>query len=65
MQEYSYSSDKELNKSLLKDVLGMPKWWLAAFGSLLLVWLTGMGAYGWELNPVSYTHLTLPTNREV
>ena len=50
MQEYSYSSDKELNKSLLKDVLGMPKWWLAAFGSLLLVWLTGMGAYGWELN---------------
>ena len=50
MQEYSHSSDKELNKSLLKDVLGMPKWWLAAFGSLLLVWLTGMGAYGWELN---------------
>ena len=44
MQEYSYASDKEINKSLLKDVLGMPKWWLAAFGSLLLVWLTGMGA---------------------
>ena len=50
MQEYTYATDKEINHSLLKDVLGMPRWWLGAFGFLALVWLTGVGAYGWELN---------------
>ena len=50
MQEYTYATDKEINHSLLKDVLGMPRWWLGGFGFLALVWLTGVGAYGWELN---------------
>ena len=50
MQEYTYSTDKELNHGLLKDVLGMPKWWLGTVGFLFLVWITGLGAYGWELN---------------
>ena len=50
MQDYSHSSDKELNSNLLRDVLGTPKWWWSAFGMLFLIWITGMGAYGWELN---------------
>ncbi len=50
MQEYTYATDKEINHSLLRGVLGMPKWWLGAVGFLGLVWLTGVGAYGWELN---------------
>ena len=43
--------------------------WLAAIVSYIGTWMQAVGA-GWmmavlTMSPVSYTHLTLPTNREV
>ena len=39
---------------------------LAAVFGVLVIWLnTNQYATGLALSPVSYTHLTLPTNREV
>ena len=50
MQEHVQLTQKEINRDLLSGVLGMPVWWLAAVGVLTLVFLTGVGAFGYMLN---------------
>ena len=37
----------------------------ARFSELAMPWTAAPGARGQAMDPVSYTHLTLPTNREV
>ena len=36
-------------------------WAVSGIGILVILWLI----FGYRIEPVSYTHLTLPTNREV
>jgi Ni/Fe-hydrogenase subunit HybB-like protein len=61
MQEHIQLDQKQINDDLLAGVLGMPKWWLAAVGGLSLVFLTGVGAFGWMINQgVGVTGLSRP-----
>ena len=50
MQDHVYLTQKEINRDLLAGVLGMPKWWIGSVAFLLLVIMTGLGAYGYEVN---------------
>ena len=50
MQEHVQLDQKEINESLLSGVLGMPKWWLGLVTFLTLVFLTGVGAFGFMVN---------------
>ena len=61
MQEHIQLSQKEINRDLLAGVLGMPKWWLALVTFLLLVFLAGVGAFGYMVNKgVGVTGLNRP-----
>ena len=61
MQEHTYRTQKEINRDLLSGILGMPKWWLGLVAFLALVFLTGVGAFGWMLNKgVGVTGLNRP-----
>ena len=46
MQEHTQLTQKEINEDLLKDVLGVPKWWLPAVLFLGLVVALGLGSFG-------------------
>ncbi len=50
MQEHIQLSQREINRDLLSGVLGLPKWWLGLTGVLLLIFLAGVGAFGWTVN---------------
>ena len=61
MQEHTQLTQKEINRDLLAGVLGMPKWWLGLVAFLTLVFLSGVGAFGWMLNQgVGVTGLNRP-----
>ena len=61
MQEHVQLDQKEINESLLSGVLGMPKWWLGLVTFLTLVFLTGVGAFGFMVNQgVGVTGLNRP-----
>ena len=61
MQEHIPLTQKEINQDLLSGVLGMPKWWLGLTGFLTLVFLTGVGAFGYMVNQgVGVTGLNRP-----
>ncbi|MBM3947800.1 MAG: molybdopterin oxidoreductase [SAR202 cluster bacterium] len=50
MQEHIDLDQKQVNETLLKDVVGTPRWWLPAVGFLGMVFLAGVGAFGYLLN---------------
>lgn len=50
MQEHIQLSQREINRDLLSGVLGLPKWWLGLTTILLLIFLAGVGAFGWTVN---------------
>ncbi len=50
MQEHIQLSQREINRDLLSGVLGLPRWWLGLTTILLLVFLAGVGAFGWTVN---------------
>lgn len=61
MQEHVQLTQKEINRDLLAGVLGMPKWWLGSVIFCLVVFLCGVGAFGWMLNQgVGVTGLNRP-----
>ena len=61
MQEHTQLTQKEINRDLLAGVLGMPKWWLGLVAFLTLVFLSGVGAFGWMVNQgVGVTGLNRP-----
>lgn len=61
MQEHVQLTQKEINRDLLAGVLGMPSWWIGAVIFLSLVFLTGVGAFGYMLNKgVGVTGLNRP-----
>ena len=61
MQEHVQLTQKEINRDLLSGVLGTPKWWIFSVAFLSLVFLTGVGAFGWMLNKgVGVTGLNRP-----
>ncbi|MCH8890826.1 MAG: polysulfide reductase NrfD [Myxococcales bacterium] len=61
MQEHVQLDQKQINADLLAGVLGMPKWWLGLVGLLSLIFLTGVGAFGWMINQgVGVTGLSRP-----
>ena len=61
MQEHIQLSQKEINRDLLSGVLGTPWWWLGAVTFLTLVFLTGVGSFGYMLNKgVGVTGLNRP-----
>ena len=61
MQEHIQLTQEEINRDLLSGVLGMPKWWLGAVTVLTLVFLTGVGAFGYMVNKgVGVTGLNRP-----
>ena len=61
MQEHIQRSQREINTDLLSGVLGMPKWWLALTAILTLIFLTGVGAFGYMVNKgVGVTGLNRP-----
>ena len=61
MQEHVQLTQREINRDLLKGVLGLPKWWLPAFAVLGLIFITGAGAFGYMLNKgVGVTGLNRP-----
>ncbi len=61
MQEHTQLTQKEINRDLLSGVLGMPKWWLGLVTFLTLVFLAGVGAFGWMVNQgVGVTGLNRP-----
>ena len=61
MQEHIQLDQKQINDDLLSGVLRTPRWWLPAITVALLVFLTGMGAFGYMLNKgVGVTGLNRP-----
>jgi molybdopterin-containing oxidoreductase family membrane subunit len=61
MQEHIQIDQKQINNDLLAGVLGMPKWWLGAVAGLTLVFLAGVGSFGWMINQgVGVTGLNRP-----
>ena len=61
MQDHIQLSQKEINRDLLSGVLGTPKWWLGLVSFLTLVFITGIGAFGWMVNQgVGVTGLSRP-----
>ena len=61
MQEHVQLDQKQINRELLNGVLQMPKWWPGATVVALIVFLTGMAAFGYMLNKgVGVTGLNRP-----
>ena len=61
MQEHVQLDQKQINRELLNGVLQMPKWWPGATVIALIVFLTGMAAFGYMLNKgVGVTGLNRP-----
>ena len=61
MQEHVQLDQRQINRELLSSVLGTPKWWLPAVVFVTLVFLAGVGAFGYMLNKgVGVTGLNRP-----
>ena len=61
MQEHHHRTDKQINKELLSSIFATPKWWPIATLLCLIVYLTGMTAFGYMLNKgVGVTGLNRP-----
>lgn len=61
MQEHVQLDQRQINRDLLSTVLKMPKWWLPSVLFMILVFLTGVGAFGYMLNKgVGVTGLNRP-----
>ena len=61
MQDHINLTQKEVNRDLLAGVLRTPKWWLPVVMFLTLVFLTGVGAFGYMVNKgVGVTGLNRP-----
>ena len=61
MQDHIQIDHKDINRDLLSGVLGTPSWWLGAVVFLTLVFLTGIGAFGYMLNKgIGVTGLNRP-----
>ena len=61
MQEHIQLDQKQINADVLSGVLRMPKRWLALVGFTGLVFITGVGAFGWMINQgVGVTGLSRP-----
>ena len=61
MQEHYQLTEKEINRDLLSGVLATPRWWLPLTAFCLLVFLTGVGAFGYMVNKgVGVTGLSRP-----
>ena len=61
MQEHIQLDQKQINEDLLSGVLKTPRWWLPAVIFVSLVFLTGLGAFGYMLNKgVGVTGLNRP-----
>ncbi len=61
MQEHVQLDQKQINRELLNGVLQMPKWWPSATVIALIIFLTGMAAFGYMLNKgVGVTGLNRP-----
>jgi len=61
MQEHYILTEKEINDDLLSGIFKTPKWWPPAVIVLLIIFLTGIGAFGYMLNKgVGVTGLNRP-----
>ena len=61
MQEHVQLSQKQINRELLNGVLQMPKWWPGVTVIAFIVFITGLGAFGYMLNKgVGVTGLNRP-----
>ena len=61
MHQQATLTQREINRDLLRGVLGMPRWWLGAVTFLTLVIFTGLGAFGYMVNQgVGVTGLNRP-----
>ena len=61
MQEHVQLTQKEINEDLLSGILKTPKWWLGSMLILTLVFITGIGAFGYMVNKgVGVTGLNRP-----
>ena len=61
MQEHVQLTQKEINSDLLKGIMATPRWWLPAVAVLGIVFLTGVGAFGYMLNKgIGVTGLNRP-----
>ncbi|MDP6401963.1 MAG: polysulfide reductase NrfD, partial [SAR202 cluster bacterium] len=61
MQDHIQIDHKDINRDLLSGVLGTPSWWLGAVVFLTLVFLAGIGAFGYMLNKgIGVTGLNRP-----
>jgi len=61
MQEHVQLDQKQINRELLNGVLQMPKWWPSATVIALIIFITGMCAFGYMLNKgVGVTGLNRP-----
>jgi molybdopterin-containing oxidoreductase family membrane subunit len=61
MQDHIQVDQKDINRDLLSGVLGTPSWWLGAVVFLTLVFLAGIGAFGYMLNKgIGVTGLNRP-----
>ena len=61
MQEHVQLTQKEINRDLLRGVFTHPLWWFAAAAVFTLVFITGVGAFGYMVNKgVGVTGLNRP-----
>ena len=61
MQEHVQLTQKQINDDLLSSVLKTPRWWWPSVIVTGIIFLTGMGAFGYMLNQgVGVTGLNRP-----
>ena len=61
MQEHVQLTQRQINEDLLSSVLHTPRWWWPAVIVTTVIFLTGMGAFGYMLNQgVGVTGLNRP-----
>ena len=61
MQEHVQLTQRQINEDLLSSVLHTPRWWWSAVIVTTVIFLTGMGAFGYMLNQgVGVTGLNRP-----
>lgn len=61
MQEHVQLDQKQINSDLLSGVLKTPKWWIPSTLVLFIVFITGIGAFGYMMNKgVGVTGLNRP-----
>jgi molybdopterin-containing oxidoreductase family membrane subunit len=61
MQEHVQLDHRQINDDLLSSVLKTPRWWIPSVGVLFIIFLTGLGAFGYMMNKgVGVTGLNRP-----